>query len=92
MIDCSHGNSGRDHRRSPAVAADVAGQVAAGQPGIAGVMLESFLVAAGGIGDPARLVYGQSVTDGCSGTADTAAVLAALAAAARARRAARAAW
>ena len=44
VIDCSHGNSGKDHLRQPLVADDVAGQVAAGQRGISGVMLESFLV------------------------------------------------
>ena len=43
VIDASHGNSGKDHRRQPQVAADVGAQLAAGQRGIAGVMLESFL-------------------------------------------------
>ena len=44
MVDCSHGNSGRDPERQPAVAADVAAQVAAGQRAICGVMLESYLL------------------------------------------------
>ena len=45
VIDASHGNSRKDHRRQPMVAADVAAQLAAGQRGIVGVMLESFLLA-----------------------------------------------
>ena len=44
MIDTSHGNSGKDFRRQPAVASAIAEQVAAGERGIIGVMLESFLV------------------------------------------------
>jgi 3-deoxy-7-phosphoheptulonate synthase len=94
IIDCSHGNSGKDHRRQPAVAADIAGQLAAGQAGIAGVMLESFLVDGkqslgieGGTGD---LAYGQSVTDACMGWDMTVPVLRELAAAVRARRSVRA--
>ena len=66
MVDASHGNSGKDHRRQEAVAVAVAGQVAAGERGIAGVMLESILMA--GRQEPGRrsaLVYGQSVTDPC---------------------------
>ena len=44
MVDASHGNSGKDHRRQPVVAASIAEQVAAGERGLTGVMLESFLV------------------------------------------------
>jgi 3-deoxy-7-phosphoheptulonate synthase len=88
VIDASHDNSGKDHRRQPVVAADVAGQLAAGQRGIAGVMLESFLVAGRQELDPMRdLVYGQSVTDACLGWPETESVLAELATAVRARRA-----
>ena len=85
VIDCSHGNSGKDHRRQPLVAEDVATQVAAGQDGISGVMLESFLV-------PGRqdlggeLTYGQSVTDACMGWDTTVEVLEHLATAAAKRR------
>ncbi len=84
VIDCSHGNSGKDHLRQPLVADDVAGQVAGGQKGISGVMLESFLV-------PGRqdlggeLTYGQSVTDACMGWDTTVEVLERLASASRAR-------
>ncbi|GIW11579.1 MAG: phospho-2-dehydro-3-deoxyheptonate aldolase [Dehalococcoidia bacterium] len=88
MIDCSHGNSGKDAMRQPAVAADVAQQVANGSPYIFAVMLESHLV--GGRQDvvPGRpLVYGQSITDACLGWEDTVPVLKDLARAVRARRA-----
>ena len=47
VVDASHANSGKDHRSQPTVAADVAAQLAAGQRGIVGVMLESFLLPAG---------------------------------------------
>jgi 3-deoxy-7-phosphoheptulonate synthase len=88
IIDASHGNSERDHLRQPVVAADIAAQIAAGESGIAGVMVESFLVAGRqDLVDPSRLVYGQSVTDACIGWEDTVAVLQGLASAARERRA-----
>jgi hypothetical protein len=87
MVDASHGNSGKDHRRQPAVAAAIAGQVAASQRGLAGVMLESFLAEGRQEpGPPHTLTYGQSVTDACMDFATTAAVLADLAAAVRTRR------
>ena len=43
MIDCSHANSSKQHQRQIAVAQDVAGQVAAGDRRIMGVMIESHL-------------------------------------------------
>lgn len=88
VIDASHDNSGKDHRRQPVVAAEVARQLAAGQRGIVGVMLESFLVPGRQDLDPTRpLTYGQSITDACLGWTETEQVLAELAAAVRARRA-----
>ncbi len=89
MVDASHGNSGKDHRRQQAVAADLAGQVRDGELGIIGVMLESFLLAGRQEpGDPAGLAYGQSVTDACLDFETTADVLRGLAGAVRRRRAA----
>ncbi|MFG1915251.1 3-deoxy-7-phosphoheptulonate synthase [Micromonospora sp. NPDC048898] len=88
VIDASHANSGKDHRNQPKVAADVAAQLAAGQRGITGVMLESFLLPGRQELDPTReLEYGRSVTDACLGWDDTAEVLDHLATAVRARRA-----
>jgi 3-deoxy-7-phosphoheptulonate synthase len=78
MIDCSHGNSSKDPMRQPLVVRDVGLQLRAGSRGIAGVMIESHLVA--GRQDPpspARptLTYGQSITDACLGWDDTLLVL-----------------
>ncbi|HEV8229572.1 MAG TPA: 3-deoxy-7-phosphoheptulonate synthase [Candidatus Limnocylindria bacterium] len=87
VIDASHGNSERDHLRQPQVAREIGAQVASGERGIAGVMIESFLVAGRqDLRDARDLVYGQSVTDACIGWDDTVAVLRDLAEAARARR------
>jgi len=88
MIDTSHGNSEKDYRRQPLVARDIAAQVAQGEHGIIGLLMESFLVdGRQELADPARLVYGQSITDACMGWDMTVPVLQELAAAVRARRA-----
>jgi 3-deoxy-7-phosphoheptulonate synthase len=87
LVDVSHGNSGKDYRRQPQVAHQVAEQVASGERGIAGVMMESFLTEGRqDLQDTARLVYGQSITDACLGWEQTVPVLHELAAAVRARR------
>ncbi|HEU0167375.1 MAG TPA: 3-deoxy-7-phosphoheptulonate synthase [Chloroflexota bacterium] len=88
VIDASHDNSGKDHTQQPAVADQIAAQVAGGERGIVGVMLESFLVEGrqnAGSGK-ADLVYGQSITDACMGWGTTVPVVHALAEAARERR------
>jgi 3-deoxy-7-phosphoheptulonate synthase len=88
VIDASHDNSAKDHERQPAVASQIAAQVARGAHAIVGVMLESFLV--GGRQDVvagAELTYGQSITDACMDWDATVGVLDELAAAVRARRA-----
>jgi len=87
MIDLSHDNSGKDPDRQPVVAAAVAEQIARGQRGVVGVMLESFLVAGRQeLDDGEPLVYGQSITDGCIGWETTVEVLDGLADAVRSRR------
>ena len=88
VIDCSHGNSSKDHRRQPLVAADIAAQVAAGSQVIAGVMIESHLVEGrqDWKGKDAS-TYGCSITDACISFQETIPVLDGLAAAVRARRA-----
>ncbi|KAG9618926.1 phospho-2-dehydro-3-deoxyheptonate aldolase-like protein, partial [Aureobasidium melanogenum] len=43
MIDCSHGNSLKDHRNQPKVAKTISEQLRAGEDGIVGVMIESHL-------------------------------------------------
>ena len=87
MIDTSHGNSSKDHRRQPVVAHDIAEQVREGERAIFGMMTESFLVdGRQNLVDPAALRYGQSITDACIGWEATGPVLQELAAAVRARR------
>jgi 3-deoxy-7-phosphoheptulonate synthase len=41
MVDCSHGNSLKDHKNQPKVASDLAAQIEQGEEGIMGVMIES---------------------------------------------------
>ncbi|MEE4300093.1 MAG: 3-deoxy-7-phosphoheptulonate synthase [Pseudomonadales bacterium] len=87
MIDFSHANSQKDHERQLEVCADVAGQIAAGDRGIAGVMVESNLIAGRQDVEPeGELLYGQSITDACLGWDESVTVLERLAAAVRARR------
>lgn len=87
VVDCSHGNSNKDYTRQVAVAADLAAQIAGGQKGIAGVMLESHLVAGRqDYSSSGGNVYGQSITDGCIDFEVTAGILEELAQAVRSRR------
>ncbi len=88
IIDASHANSGKDHRRQAEVARELATAVE-GSTNIAGVMLESFLVEGAqklDVSAPRELVYGQSVTDACMAWGTTAAVLGDLARGSRRRR------
>jgi 3-deoxy-7-phosphoheptulonate synthase len=77
MIDASHGNCAKDHRRMPDVFREIVRQRAAGQKAIIGAMLESNLV--GGsqkFPQPLdQLVRGQSITDACIDWDTTAALL-----------------
>lgn len=85
IVDASHGNSGKDHVRQADVAREVAARIAAGERGVAGLMLESFLLAGRQeLGED--MAYGQSVTDACMSWDTTADVLDELAAAVVARR------
>ncbi|MBA2482656.1 MAG: 3-deoxy-7-phosphoheptulonate synthase [Planctomycetes bacterium] len=87
MIDCSHGNSAKDHHRQAAVADDIGAQLAAGSRAIFGLMMESNLVGGRQNYKPGvSLTYGQSITDACLGWDDTVPVLHRLAASVRERR------
>ena len=88
VIDASHGNSERDHRKQREVVRDIVTQLAGGERGIVGVMLESFLQEGRqDLVDPRALVYGQSITDACLGWGDTVEALRELADGVRRRRA-----
>ena len=66
MVDCSHGNSRKDHRKQAEVAASLCAQVAAGSTQIFGAMLESQLVEGRQDFVPGQpSIYGQSITDAC---------------------------
>ena len=87
MIDVSHGNSSKDHRRQVSVAHDVAGQIAGGERRIVGVLIESHLEEGRQDLKPGvPLKRGVSITDACIGFAQTVPVLQELAGAVRARR------
>ena len=88
MIDVSHANSSKLHRRQIDVAADVAQQIAAGDARITGIMIESHLNEGRQDITPGQsLQHGVSVTDACISFEQTVPVLQGLAAAVRARRA-----
>lgn len=87
LVDCSHGNSGKQCERQIAVAADVAGQIAGGSRAIIGVMIESNLVDGAQKHETGKpLTYGQSITDACLGFNETLPLLEQLAAAVAQRR------
>jgi 3-deoxy-7-phosphoheptulonate synthase len=87
MIDFSHANSNKDYRRQAVVCQDVAGQIAAGDRNIMGVMIESNLVAgAQKLEEGKPLTYGQSITDACIDWPETHKLLEELAASVRSRR------
>ncbi|MEY2687861.1 MAG: hypothetical protein RL375_2059 [Pseudomonadota bacterium] len=87
MIDFSHANAAKQHRRQIEVGRDVAAQIAAGDRRITGFMVESHLeegrqdLVAGHVPQP-----GVSITDPCIGWSQTEMLLDDLANAVRARR------
>ncbi len=89
VVDASHGNSGKDHRRQSTVAREVTLRCAAGDRGVVGVLLESFLVEGRQdleLGRAGVLTYGQSITDACMDWPTTEGVLHQLADGVRRRR------
>ncbi|MEO8138112.1 MAG: 3-deoxy-7-phosphoheptulonate synthase [Gemmatimonadota bacterium] len=67
MVDCSHGNSNKDHTRQRLVFAEVLSQLTSGSGDIMGAMVESHLHGGSqkaGHGT-AGLAYGVSITDEC---------------------------
>ncbi|KAL9057591.1 MAG: hypothetical protein Q9162_002206 [Coniocarpon cinnabarinum] len=89
MVDCSHGNSEKNHKNQPKVAGAVSQQLAAGENSIVGVMIESNInEGCQKIGPEGKngLKYGVSITDACIGWEDTEMVLATLAEGVQRRR------
>ncbi|MCB1236100.1 MAG: 3-deoxy-7-phosphoheptulonate synthase, partial [Verrucomicrobiae bacterium] len=88
MVDCSHANSGKDFRKQPEVARDLAAQVGGGENSIAAIMIESHLnEGAQKATDLSALQYGVSITDSCVSWETTIEMLDELAKAVRMRRA-----
>ncbi|NKQ53051.1 3-deoxy-7-phosphoheptulonate synthase [Amycolatopsis sp. K13G38] len=89
IIDASHGNSGKDHVRQAGVVRELAARIGAGERGIVGVMIESFLEAGRQdleLGHANELTYGKSITDACADWPTTGDLLDELATAVKARR------
>ena len=87
MVDCSHGNSLKNHRNQATVVQAICEQIAAGSRQICGAMLESHLVEGRQDyvpGAPAQ--YGQSITDSCISLEQTEPLLEQLASAQCARK------
>lgn len=89
MIDCSHGNSKKDHRNQPAVAQTIGDQLRQGEDAIVAVMIESNILEGNqpaGTAGLASLEKGVSITDACINWDTTVDVLEQLADAVRVRR------
>ena len=91
MVDFSHANSSKQHKRQIDVAKDIAGQIAGGSRQVFGVMVESHIHEGAqkftpGKDDVGALEYGKSITDACIGWDDSELVLQTLSDAVKARR------
>ncbi len=66
VVDCSHGNSGKDEYRQAEVVRNIAQRIAQGEEGITGIMMESFIEGGNQKAAPLNeLEYGKSITDKC---------------------------
>jgi 3-deoxy-7-phosphoheptulonate synthase len=77
MVDCSHGNSNKDHKLQGTAFKDVVSQKVSGDKNIIGLMLESNLNAGNQrlCEDLSQLEYGVSITDACIGWDETVVLL-----------------
>ena len=77
VVDCSHGNSSKDHRLQPKVADNVIHQIQEGNRAIIGVMLESNLFEGNQSSEQPKceMRYGVSITDACIDWDSTATLL-----------------
>ena len=77
MVDCSHGNSAKDHARQAQVAREVVARRASGEHGLIGLMIESNIGAGNQAFKPGtgNLRYGVSITDACIDWPTTASLL-----------------
>ena len=76
MVDCSHGNSSKDHKKQIVVAQSLAEQLESGADTIFGVMIESFIESGNqAVVDGVAKNYGQSITDACVDINETEEIL-----------------
>ena len=92
MVDFSHANSSKQHKKQVEVAKDIAAQISGGSRQVFGVMVESHIHEGAqkftpGKDDVAALEYGKSITDACIGWDDSEEVIKVLSDAVKARRA-----
>ena len=71
IVDCSHANSLKDHKKQMAVVENLVNQLKKGEKRIKGLMIESNLVEGNQNINDDKLIYGKSVTDACIGWEDT---------------------
>ena len=72
MVDMSHGNSNKEHKKQLVVCTNVSEQISKGEQRISGVMIESNLVGGNqSLSNKKGLLYGQSITDACIDWEDT---------------------
>ena len=90
IVDCSHGNSNKDHKNQILVVEDICAQHSFKKENhIAGVMIDSNIVAGKqslDVNNLVDLVYGKSVTDACVDIQQTFVMLKKVADAVKARR------
>ncbi|MBD1556804.1 3-deoxy-7-phosphoheptulonate synthase [Vibrio sp. S9_S30] len=66
VVDFSHANCQKQHRKQLEVAEDICRQIRSGSDYIAGIMAESFILEGNQpMNDITSLTYGQSITDPC---------------------------
>ncbi|BBM64620.1 phospho-2-dehydro-3-deoxyheptonate aldolase [Vibrio alfacsensis] len=76
IVDFSHANCQKQHRKQIDVAKDICDQIKSDSTQIAGIMAESFIIEGNQpMTDINNLTYGQSITDPCLGWDDTVTML-----------------
>lgn len=77
MVDCSHANSQKDHKKQALVLQDCVNQIVCGNRSIMGFMIESHLFEGSQAlaKNPKKLRYGVSITDACASFAQTEAMI-----------------
>jgi len=91
MVDCSHGNSSKQHERQIVVADEIAAQLSAGSRQVFGLMVESHIKGGAQKFTPGKdqvsgLEYGKSITDACIDWDSSVRVMQTLSDAVKARR------